>query len=124
MSARDNWTPVRFVPGEVPCSFCLRKIPRGAPGSSKGTRGTKAYWCNSRKVWECIECRAEGVRAELAQDELDRTARRAVPALRGAKYDVVFNRHGGIESGLSVFVAAYHAGTLDALHVATSGAPA
>lgn len=117
MSARDNWTPVRFVPGEVPCSFCLRKIPRGAPGSSKGTRGTKAYWCSDRKVWECVACRAEGVRAEIVQDEQDRIFRGARPARCGESYDVVFNEHGGIERGLAEFVAAYHAGRLDALKV-------
>lgn len=63
----EIWTPVRFVPPGVSCDFCWRAIPRGAPGRSTGTRGTKAYYSAKRRVYECLSCHDELTRVELGQ---------------------------------------------------------
>ena len=60
------WTPARFVHEPQTCSFCGYMIPRASPGSTTGTRGTKAYFNSLTKVWECIGCRQEALRAQGA----------------------------------------------------------
>ena len=76
--ARDpepHWTPVRYVRVAQVCSFCGHTIPAGSPGSTTGTRGTKAYYNAVLNVWECIGCRQEALRALGAQLEMDNPRR-------------------------------------------------
>jgi hypothetical protein len=65
------WVPVRYVKNEVRCDFCGRRIPKGAPGNSTGTRGTRCWWNMLRRVYECLDCRTEGFRAEEARAKID-----------------------------------------------------
>ena len=58
-----HWTPVRFVPAPIPCSFCGFTIPAGKPGNTRGMRGTKAFYNRLTKEWECTACRLEGMDA-------------------------------------------------------------
>jgi len=53
------WTPVRYVNAPQRCASCGRYIPKGSPGNSAGTRGTRAYFCRERNTWNCIPCRQE-----------------------------------------------------------------
>ena len=69
--SRENWTPIRYVTAAVNCDFCGVLIPRCKPGTTKGTRGTKAWRSNVRGVWECLCCRSEGFRAESERDKID-----------------------------------------------------
>jgi hypothetical protein len=62
----ERWSPVRFVPRGVTCGFCRVDIPAGSPGRTRGTRGTRAYYNAHRRIYECIGCRTEGIRAEEA----------------------------------------------------------
>jgi len=50
-----------------------------SPGRRTGERGTKAYFRKlpgGRGEWECMDCREEGVRAELAREKEIETVRR------------------------------------------------
>lgn len=60
------WMPVRYVNEPQVCSFCGYTIQRASPGSTTGSRGTKAYFNSLTKVWECIGCRQEALRAQGA----------------------------------------------------------
>ena len=71
------WIPVRFVREPHDCSFCGYTIPRGAPGARTGERGTKAYLNSLTRLWECIGCRQEALRAQGAQLETDNPRRAA-----------------------------------------------
>ena len=66
----EQWTPVRYVRRPQTCAFCWCVIPAGSPGSSTGTRGTRA-WVNDRGEWECLGCRSDGFRAEEARAKRD-----------------------------------------------------
>lgn len=63
-----QWIPVRYVAHDQQCQFCGERIPKGSPGSRVGERGTRAWWDKAHDVWECIPCREEATRAELARD--------------------------------------------------------
>jgi hypothetical protein len=67
----EVWIPIRFVREEVRCWFCHARIPKASPGSTTGTRGTKAWWDKATNRWECLPCHDEGTRAQIARDELD-----------------------------------------------------
>lgn len=60
------WTPARYVHAPQVCSFCGCTIPAGAPGTTTGTRGTRAYFNGLLKVWECMGCHQEALRAQSA----------------------------------------------------------
>lgn len=62
----ETWIPLRYVPAATWCWFCGAFIPRAKPGTTTGTRGTKAWLCREREVLECFECRSEAMRAEEA----------------------------------------------------------
>ena len=72
MHAREVWTPVRSISADQQCYFCWCRIARGKPGRSTGDRGTKAFYCHEARLWQCLECHAEHVRAEIARNELRR----------------------------------------------------
>lgn len=72
----EYWTPVRYMQHDAVCDFCRFKIPRGSPGRSRGTRGTRCWWNAFRKVYECLDCRTEAVRADIAR-HAQRDAKRA-----------------------------------------------
>jgi hypothetical protein len=40
----EGFRPVRYVAARQRCHFCFGAIPKASPGSSKGTRGTKAWF--------------------------------------------------------------------------------
>lgn len=61
------WVPVRFIQRPQRCAFCQCTIRRGSPGSSKGTRGTKAWRNGITGEWECIPCRTEGFKVEAVR---------------------------------------------------------
>lgn len=62
------WQPIRFVQTGVPCSFCGYAIAKGKPGTRTGERGTKAYFNRLTREFECIGCREEAGRANLARE--------------------------------------------------------
>ena len=64
------WMPVRTVSYAQACHFCGAGIPRDRPGAKTGTRGTKAFYNRALNLWECMACREEATRAELARHEL------------------------------------------------------
>lgn len=68
----EAWIPVRFVRVEVRCDFCKHRIPVGSPGRKTGTRGTRCWWNKVRRVYECLDCRTDGFRAEEARHDHDR----------------------------------------------------
>jgi hypothetical protein len=80
MSARERWIPVRYVNYSQRCRFCWCDIPRGSPGSTTGTRGTRAWKSLDTGEWECLSCRTEGFRAEEAREASDRAAPAPGPA--------------------------------------------
>lgn len=82
-SVAATWVPVRYIHREQRCVFCQNRIPRGAPGSSKGTRGTKAWRNSLTGDWECIPCRTEGFKVDAARREL--TERAGVTNLRSGE---------------------------------------
>jgi hypothetical protein len=63
----ETWVPIRTVYAWTYCWFCGTLIAKAKPGSTTGTRGTKAWWCKERDVLECLDCRSEGMRAEEAR---------------------------------------------------------
>jgi len=68
-----DWVPVRYVERAQICQFCQRRIPKGSPGNSKGTRGTKAWFNRRTKAWECLPCRTEGFQVEAARERMYET---------------------------------------------------
>ncbi len=67
-----TWIPARFVRRSQVCAFCRSSISPARPGSTTGTRGTKAWFNPATGEWECLECHEEASRAEAArQRELD-----------------------------------------------------
>jgi hypothetical protein len=70
------WTPARYIHGHQRCHFCGEHIPPARPGATTGTRGTKAFVNIALGLFECMPCRAEATRAELAQFELRPTQER------------------------------------------------
>ena len=62
---RETWLPMRTVPSAVLCSFCWGIIERTKPGTRIGERGTKAWWCRERGLWECTGCRSAAIEAGL-----------------------------------------------------------
>ena len=79
----DVWTPVRFVHQPQRCQFCWEVIPRAKPGTTTGTRGTKAFYNAALQVWECMKCREEATRADLArQAELEARTLKESPMKR------------------------------------------
>lgn len=84
---RERWYSTRWVPARMDpnrydnrrrfsCDFCWEEIPRDKPGSSRGTRGTKAWYNPARRVYECLGCRSEGFRAEEVRERMDAERRR------------------------------------------------
>lgn len=67
-----RWTPVRYVEKSQTCTFCGFEILKASPGNTIGTRGTKAYFNSLTREWECIPCRNEAVRAQIARDNAGR----------------------------------------------------
>lgn len=64
-----NWVPIRYVSAPHVCDCCWETIPIGSPGHRAGERGTRAWWDKANDVWECLGCRDEATRAELAAQE-------------------------------------------------------
>lgn len=60
------WIAARTIRRDVVCSFCGALIRRCAPGSTTGTRGTKAFFNPQLREFECMPCREEATRAALA----------------------------------------------------------
>lgn len=65
----EQWIPVRWVKKAVRCDFCRSNIPAGKPGTTTGSRGTKAWYCRHRNIFECLGCRSEAMRADTARKE-------------------------------------------------------
>lgn len=97
------------------CNFCGGLIPKGAPGATTGTRGTKAYYHPELDRWECKECRGAGSRAEEARRVMGDVARRAVEWEPGMDWDVLFNRERRLVTGRRALHAAVNFGTAGAL---------
>lgn len=81
------WTPARYVATPQWCHFCGAFIPRSAPGPRVGDRGTKAYYNSSLRLFECIECRAEATRADLALIEIHERSRPATESCVACGYE-------------------------------------
>ena len=74
-----HWIPIRYVHQDVDCSFCGFLILRASPGSRTGERGTKAYFNQLLREFECIGCRQEALRVErwrLDHEQAEREAAR------------------------------------------------
>ncbi len=65
----EKWIPVRYLQHDVECDFCRFPVMAKTPGRTKGSRGTVVWWNPHRRVYECMECRSEGMRAEAVRDE-------------------------------------------------------
>lgn len=74
-----HWTPVRFVRQQVECACCWEIIPAGKPGTTTGTRGTKAYYCAQTREFECMRCRGLATERDLRMQALERDAYGATP---------------------------------------------
>jgi hypothetical protein len=72
MSNAERWIPVRFVPRGARCDFCWSVILPLA----RGKIGAAAWFSKLLRVHECLSCRSEGFRAELARDLMDRATQR------------------------------------------------
>jgi len=68
----NDWRPVRFVRARQLCCRCWHYIPKGSPGNTTGTRGTKAWWHPGWDVWMCVPCRSADVDFELQYEEWQR----------------------------------------------------
>jgi hypothetical protein len=66
-ASQERWRPTRWIParedprprqgpGHQVCSQCWRTIPAGRPGSSKGDRGTRAWFCIATHLYTCLDC--------------------------------------------------------------------
>lgn len=64
----EQWTPVRYMAHDAACDFCRFTIFKGSPGRSAGTRGTRCWWNSYRRVYECLGCRTEAMRADTARE--------------------------------------------------------
>jgi hypothetical protein len=67
----DGFRPVRWIHQAQTCHLCWNGIPRGKPGTTTGSRGTKAFFLPDAilrdaltkqpilgpGLWECLECR-------------------------------------------------------------------
>lgn len=62
----ELWTPARYVHSDQRCAFCGAHIPRSKPGTRVGDRGSKAFYNAALQRFECIDCRAEATRADIA----------------------------------------------------------
>lgn len=112
MLNRIEWLPTRFVHNPQKCQECGRTVPRSAPGSKSGTRGTKAYFEKGVGLWLCLECGIEESRlANYLQAEQDLRAR-APRWVAGMEWDVLLDQHGRCRWGVDKIVAAIAAGGL------------
>jgi hypothetical protein len=91
------WMPVRFVSKQQVCDFCWGFIPPQKPGTSTGSRGTKAYYCPGLGIWECIPCR------QLVTPELEDARRAPIPRLVEACVRCDYRRPSTDILGLSPF---------------------
>jgi hypothetical protein len=108
------WVPARHVQQAQKCATCRVVIPKGAPGTSTGSRGTKAWYNRLSREWECIACRSEGMRADDARQAM----RRSAEAAKGnGPWDaaVLFDLTGRLVKGHVEWAEAYRANTLATL---------
>jgi hypothetical protein len=82
------WTPVRTISYAQRCHFCRAGIARDRPGSRTGERGTKAFFNRALNLWECIACREEATRAELARQAPRESVIEACEACRYERLDI------------------------------------
>jgi hypothetical protein len=82
------WTPVRTISYAQVCHFCRAPIARDRPGAKTGTRGTKAFFNRALNLWECMPCREEATRAELARALPRGPALEACEACRYERLDI------------------------------------
>ncbi len=68
MIGEEIWTPIRFVRSLHICESCGETILLGSPGSSTGTRDTRAFWTKPRDAWRCLRCHTEIGRMDRARD--------------------------------------------------------
>lgn len=111
------WQPVRYVHADQVCVswHCRRRIPKGAPGHSTGTRGTKAFFNRATGGYMCLECHAMNVAYDVGCEELDRARARAVPWQPGMTFDAALDARGHWLSGFDRVMRAQRDGRLDQL---------
>lgn len=56
----EEWHPIRHNQRPQTCCTCWRTIPPFAPGATKGTRYTKAYFDPPTGLYLCLACHAHG----------------------------------------------------------------
>ena len=69
MTSPEPWTPARYIRFAQICESCGSTIAVQSPGTSTGTRGTKAFFSPLRRAWQCLHCRTELCRCERAAVE-------------------------------------------------------
>lgn len=69
MIGDEAWTPIRFVRSLHQCESCGSTILPGSPGSTTGSRGTRAFQSVQRRAWRCLTCHVEIGRMDRARDE-------------------------------------------------------
>ena len=63
----ERWSPMWQVPQGVECCFCGYPIKPGGPPYKTKTTAMRAWFNHHRRVWECIGCRQEAFRADMAR---------------------------------------------------------
>ena len=115
MVTYELWNPARYIMQSQVCVDCGIRIPKASPGTSSGTRGTKAFFSPDRKAWRCEACMEDASKCDLARETLREAIAKGVRVTEGE--DIVVTPSGRVVRGLGRLAFLYHGGLLAQLKV-------